>query len=245
MRLGLIFAMINIVGVEFLINFGGLGQLINELAERYDLPGTYAAICFVVLVSVRRLHRHRAAGAMAETGQLTLGTARSRTRQNAVTRLRRDHRARAGGVGSAGVRRAALPRRGAVARRHRPRAVERWLDGSRIPSSICNLGRPSARSAVAPGDRRLCGLGVGIVLGANRLLRARLRVAISTISDRRQDHFLSGDDHVVRRRLRLEDGDGRDLVFLSDRDQRRRAACARSTSADPRRTELPRGGPGR
>ena len=34
------------------INFGGLGQLINELAERYDLPGTYAAICFVILVSV-------------------------------------------------------------------------------------------------------------------------------------------------------------------------------------------------
>src|SRR5437764_584528 len=52
LRLGLIFAMINIVGVEFLINFGGLGQLINELAERYDLPGTYGAILFVVLVSI-------------------------------------------------------------------------------------------------------------------------------------------------------------------------------------------------
>src|SRR5712675_641 len=52
MRLGLIFALINIVGVEFLINFGGLGQLINELSERYDLAGTYAAICFVVLVSI-------------------------------------------------------------------------------------------------------------------------------------------------------------------------------------------------
>jgi ABC-type nitrate/sulfonate/bicarbonate transport system permease component len=52
LRLGLIFALINIVGVEFLINFGGLGQLINELAERYDLPGTYAAICFVILVSI-------------------------------------------------------------------------------------------------------------------------------------------------------------------------------------------------
>ena len=52
LRLGLIFAMINIVGVEFLINFGGLGQLINELAERYDLPGTYGAIFFVILVSV-------------------------------------------------------------------------------------------------------------------------------------------------------------------------------------------------
>ncbi|MCC6890287.1 MAG: ABC transporter permease subunit [Hyphomicrobiales bacterium] len=52
MRLGLIFALINIVGVEYLINFGGLGQLINELAERFDLAGTYAAICFVILVSV-------------------------------------------------------------------------------------------------------------------------------------------------------------------------------------------------
>jgi len=51
-RLGLIFALINIVGVAFLINYGGLGQLINDLAERYDLAGTYAAICFVILVSV-------------------------------------------------------------------------------------------------------------------------------------------------------------------------------------------------
>ena len=44
-RLGLMFALINVVAVEFLINFGGLGQVINELAERYDLAGTYAAIC--------------------------------------------------------------------------------------------------------------------------------------------------------------------------------------------------------
>jgi len=51
-RLGLIFALINIVGTEFLINFGGLGQLITDLAERYDLAGTYAAICFVILVSI-------------------------------------------------------------------------------------------------------------------------------------------------------------------------------------------------
>ena len=52
LRLGIMFALINIVGVEFLINFGGLGQLVNELAERYDLPAMYAAITFVVLVSV-------------------------------------------------------------------------------------------------------------------------------------------------------------------------------------------------
>jgi NitT/TauT family transport system permease protein len=52
LRLGLTFSLINIVGVEFLINFGGLGQLINELAERYDLAGTYAAIGFVLLASM-------------------------------------------------------------------------------------------------------------------------------------------------------------------------------------------------
>lgn len=51
-RLGLVFALINVVGVEFLINYGGLGQLITDLAERYDLGGTYAAVCFVILVSV-------------------------------------------------------------------------------------------------------------------------------------------------------------------------------------------------
>jgi len=51
-RLGLIFALINLIGVEFLINFGGLGQLINDLAERYDLPGMSATIIFVILVSV-------------------------------------------------------------------------------------------------------------------------------------------------------------------------------------------------
>lgn len=52
LRLALIFSLINIVGVEFLINYGGLGQIINDLAERYDLPGTYAAIGFVVLTSI-------------------------------------------------------------------------------------------------------------------------------------------------------------------------------------------------
>ena len=52
LRLALMFGLINVVGVEFLINLGGLGALINDLSERYDLPGTWAAIGFVVLVSV-------------------------------------------------------------------------------------------------------------------------------------------------------------------------------------------------
>jgi NitT/TauT family transport system permease protein len=52
LRIGLIFALINVVGVEYLINYGGLGQLIADLAERYDLGGTYAAVIVVILVSV-------------------------------------------------------------------------------------------------------------------------------------------------------------------------------------------------
>ena len=52
LRLALMFGLINVVGVEFLINLGGLGALINDLSERYDLPGTWAAILLVVLVSV-------------------------------------------------------------------------------------------------------------------------------------------------------------------------------------------------
>ena len=52
LRLALVFGLINVVGVEFLINLGGLGALINDLSERYDLPGTWGAIGVVVLVSV-------------------------------------------------------------------------------------------------------------------------------------------------------------------------------------------------
>ena len=52
LRLGMIFCLINIVGVEYLINLGGLGQLVNDLAERNDVAATYAVIGFVILVSV-------------------------------------------------------------------------------------------------------------------------------------------------------------------------------------------------
>ncbi len=51
-RLALVFALINVVGIEFLINFGGLGELITDLADRYETPAMYAAILFVILVSV-------------------------------------------------------------------------------------------------------------------------------------------------------------------------------------------------
>ncbi len=51
-RLGLIYALISVVGIEFLINFGGLGELIDDLAQRWEIPMMFGAIFFVVLASV-------------------------------------------------------------------------------------------------------------------------------------------------------------------------------------------------
>ncbi len=50
-RLALVFALINIVGIEFLVNLGGLGQLIADLSDRYELALMYGAVLFVILVS--------------------------------------------------------------------------------------------------------------------------------------------------------------------------------------------------
>ena len=51
-RLGLIFALINVVGIEFLINFGGMGAVIANLGDRFELPRMFGAIGFVVLTSI-------------------------------------------------------------------------------------------------------------------------------------------------------------------------------------------------
>jgi NitT/TauT family transport system permease protein len=51
-RLGVIYCLISVVGVEFLINFGGLGELIDDLAQRWEIPMMFGAILFVMLTSV-------------------------------------------------------------------------------------------------------------------------------------------------------------------------------------------------
>lgn len=51
-RLALMFALINVVGIEFLVNFGGLGQLIADLSDRYEIPAMYGAVATVILVSL-------------------------------------------------------------------------------------------------------------------------------------------------------------------------------------------------
>jgi ABC-type nitrate/sulfonate/bicarbonate transport system permease component len=51
-RLGVIYCLISVVGVEFLINFGGLGELIDDLADRWEIPSMFGTILFVMLTSV-------------------------------------------------------------------------------------------------------------------------------------------------------------------------------------------------
>jgi NitT/TauT family transport system permease protein len=51
LRLGLIYALVNIIGMEFLIDFGGLGRIASEMYFRFEIPGMYVAIILIVLVS--------------------------------------------------------------------------------------------------------------------------------------------------------------------------------------------------
>jgi NitT/TauT family transport system permease protein len=51
LRIGLINALITVVGIEFLIGYGGLGALIPDLADRFEIPAMYGAIVFVIVVS--------------------------------------------------------------------------------------------------------------------------------------------------------------------------------------------------
>ena len=51
-RLGVMYALVNIVAIEYLVDFGGLGRIVSEMYFRFEVPGTYASILFVVLVSV-------------------------------------------------------------------------------------------------------------------------------------------------------------------------------------------------
>jgi ABC-type nitrate/sulfonate/bicarbonate transport system permease component len=52
MRIGLMYALVTVVAIEYLIDFGGLGRVVSEMYFRFDIPGTYASILFVVFVSM-------------------------------------------------------------------------------------------------------------------------------------------------------------------------------------------------
>ena len=50
-RLGLAYALVGVISTEYLTNYGGLGELITDLADRYEMAAMYGAILFVMTVS--------------------------------------------------------------------------------------------------------------------------------------------------------------------------------------------------
>lgn len=51
LRLGMIYSLVSTIGLEFLIDFGGLGRTINDLYAAYDIPQMYGEISIVVAIS--------------------------------------------------------------------------------------------------------------------------------------------------------------------------------------------------
>ena len=51
-RIGVMYTLVNIVAIEYLTDFGGLGRVVSEMYFRFDTPGTYASILSVIFVSV-------------------------------------------------------------------------------------------------------------------------------------------------------------------------------------------------
>ena len=51
-RLGVMYSLVNVVAIEYLTDFGGLGRVVSNTYFRYEIPSTYAAILFVIAVSV-------------------------------------------------------------------------------------------------------------------------------------------------------------------------------------------------
>ena len=51
-RIGVMYTLVNIVAIEYLIDFGGLGRIVSEMYFRFATPGTYASILAVIFVSV-------------------------------------------------------------------------------------------------------------------------------------------------------------------------------------------------
>lgn len=51
-RLGLMYTLVNIVAIEYLLDYGGLGSIVSDRHFRFDIPGTYASIIAVAAVSI-------------------------------------------------------------------------------------------------------------------------------------------------------------------------------------------------
>jgi NitT/TauT family transport system permease protein len=51
LRLGIIYALVNVIAIEFLIDFGGLGRVVSDLYAAFNIAGMYAAILLILVLS--------------------------------------------------------------------------------------------------------------------------------------------------------------------------------------------------
>ncbi|MGE0745981.1 MAG: ABC transporter permease [Rhodospirillales bacterium] len=51
-KIGVMYTLVNIVAIEYLVDFGGLGRVVSEMYFRFEIPATYASILAVICVSV-------------------------------------------------------------------------------------------------------------------------------------------------------------------------------------------------
>jgi NitT/TauT family transport system permease protein len=51
-RIALIYILINIIAIDFLTSIGGLGYLVAEMYDRFNIPGMYGAIMLVMTTSI-------------------------------------------------------------------------------------------------------------------------------------------------------------------------------------------------
>jgi len=51
-RLGVMYALVTVVAMEYLTDFGGLGRIVSDMYMLFEIPKTYASILAVIVVSV-------------------------------------------------------------------------------------------------------------------------------------------------------------------------------------------------
>lgn len=51
-RLGVMYALVTVVAMEYLTDFGGLGRVVSDMYMLFEIPKTYASILAVIVVSV-------------------------------------------------------------------------------------------------------------------------------------------------------------------------------------------------
>jgi ABC-type nitrate/sulfonate/bicarbonate transport system permease component len=51
LRLGLIYGLVSVIGIEFLVVYGGLGRIVSDMYDNYKFPEMYAAIAFIIVVA--------------------------------------------------------------------------------------------------------------------------------------------------------------------------------------------------